>query len=152
MFTTKLTTYLLVLSIAGFCVTADQVQDECFCDTKLVDGQDAAPGSNAAGGVGGIGANGKPGCPGCPGGRGGAGDGSAAGGVGGLGGNGGAATDTKRKRNNITISKTYCYSIVSVRCYVSVRNKKKKFVENSSFIKFVILLHIFNESSVFRLE
>lgn len=97
MFTLKLTTYLLVLSVAGFYVTAD---DACFCDDKLVDGKDADAGSGAAGGLGGVGANGKPGCPGCRGGHGGAGDGSAAGGVGGLGGNGGAATDTLRKRNS----------------------------------------------------
>ncbi len=62
MFTSKLTTYLLVLSIAGFYVSA--ADDECACDNSLVDGKDAAPGSAAAGGVGGVGKAGAPGCPG----------------------------------------------------------------------------------------
>lgn len=62
MFTSKLTTYFLVLSIAGFCVLA--ADEECICDDSLVDGKDAAKGSAAAGGVGGVGNAGAPGCPG----------------------------------------------------------------------------------------
>lgn len=57
MFISKFTTYLLVLSIAGFCVTAN---DDCEC-SDTVDGKDAAEGSGAAGGVGAVGANGSPG-------------------------------------------------------------------------------------------
>lgn len=90
MFTSKLTIYLLVLSIAGFCVTAQ----ECFCSND-VDGKDADLNSGAAGGVGIVGANGLPGCAGCRGGNGGKGDGSGAGGVGGIGGNGGIGSGTE---------------------------------------------------------
>lgn len=61
MFTSKLTTCLLVLSVAGFYVSAD---DQCVCDNKLVDGKDAQKGSDAAGGIGGVGNAGAPGCPG----------------------------------------------------------------------------------------
>lgn len=90
MFTLKLTTFLLVLSVAGFYVTAD----ECACPKK-VDGDDAEPNSGLAGKDGQIGDNGQPGCPGCRGGNGGKGDGSGAGGVGAVGGNGGQGVDDK---------------------------------------------------------
>lgn len=50
MFTSKLTTYFLVLSIAVIYVKAQN----CACDDN-VDGADAAVGSNAAGGAGVIG-------------------------------------------------------------------------------------------------
>lgn len=102
MFTSKLTTYLLVFSIAGVYVTA---QDEALdCDVCADNaGLDAAIGSNAAGGAGIVGMNGAPGCPGCPGGNGGNGDGSGAGGAGAVGGNGGAGTGTKGKQKCNTI-------------------------------------------------
>lgn len=95
MFTKKLTTYLLVLSVAGFYVTAQ----DCKCSDD-VDGKDADPNSDAAGGVGIAGANGLPGCPGCRGGNGGMGAGNGAGGAGGAGGIGGIGTDTKGKQIN----------------------------------------------------
>ncbi len=101
MFTSTLTIFFVVLSIAGFHVTARVNAQACKCDDKNVDGADAKVGSGAAGGVGKIGANGQPGCPGCRGGNGGKGDGSGAGGAGGVGGNGGAGVGNKKGKQNL---------------------------------------------------